>query len=136
MAIVGLVTMAAIHFAQVVPAVISTPYLATAFVLLTLTCIGLAFCLLVSDRAAGWILVGVVNGLTIIGYVFTRTVSSFFDTKDVGNWTDSLGMVALLIETLLILLTLYRLFRDRRLQATLQVGVNPSASPEFPASSD
>jgi hypothetical protein len=114
MAIVGLVTVAAIHWAQVVPTIKDAPYLGTAFLLLTLSCIGLAYWLLVSDRGSVWALVAGVNGLTITGYIFTRTVSSFFDNQDVGNWSESLGMVALLVESLLVLLTLYRLFGDRR----------------------
>ncbi|HEX6394289.1 MAG TPA: hypothetical protein VFZ97_12675 [Acidimicrobiales bacterium] len=118
MAIVGLVTVAAIHWAQVVPTMKDSPYLGTAFLLLTLACIGLAFWLLVSDRGLAWILVAGVNGLTIAGYIFTRTVSSFLDSQDVGNWSESLAMVALLVESLLVLLTLYRLIGEGREQTT------------------
>jgi hypothetical protein len=127
MAIIGLVTVAAIHWAQVVPAIRDAPYLGTAFLLLTLACIGLAFGLLISDSAVAWISVAVVSGMTIAGYIFTRTVSSFFDDQDVGNWSEPLGMVALLVETLLISLTIYWLLRARHsLGADRHIRVSPS----------
>lgn len=113
MAIVGLVTVAAIHWAQVVPLMKDTPYLGTAFLLLTLACIGLAIGLLVSDRPAVWILVSAVSGVTITGYIFTRTVSTFFDDQDVGDWSEPLGMVSLLVETLLVMLSIYWVVKRR-----------------------
>ena len=108
-AIAGLVTVAAIHWAQVVPTLKDTPLLGAAFVVLSLACVGLAGVLLVSRRRVAWMTVAIVNTLAVAGYIFTRTVSSFFDNQDVGNWSEALGMVALLVESLLILLSLYRL---------------------------
>jgi hypothetical protein len=112
-AIVGLVTVAAIHWAQVVPTMSDAPFLATGFLLVTLSSVGLAFCLFVSDMAVAWLGVAVLNALTVAGYIFTRSVSSFFDRQDVGNWSETLGMVALLVESLLILFSLYRVLEDR-----------------------
>ena len=113
LAIAGLIAVAAIHLSQVVPTVKQTPYLGTMFVLLVVACVGLAGCLLISDRAQVWTAVAVVNGLAVAGYVFTRTASSFIDNQDVGNWSETLGMVALLVEGVLILLSVHAFWGHR-----------------------
>ena len=109
LAIAGLIAVAAIHLDQVVSTVKQTPYLGTLFVLLVVACVALAGVLLRSDRREAWAAVAVVNGLTVGGYVFTRTLSTFVDSQDVGNWSENLGMVALLVEAVLILLSLHEL---------------------------
>jgi hypothetical protein len=112
-AIIALIGVAAIHLAQVVPTVQQTPYLGAAFVALTLSCMALAGWLLVAETAAGWAAVAGLNALAIAGYAFTRTFSTFFDNQDVGNWDEMLGLVALLIEGVLIGLSLLQLHRSR-----------------------
>jgi hypothetical protein len=114
-AIIGLIGVATVHLAQVVPTIDQTPYLGASFVLLTVACVALAGGVLVADRAAVWALVGVVNLLSVAGYAFTRTFSTFFDQQDVGNWSEMLGVAALLVEGLLVMLSLHQLWigRDR-----------------------
>ncbi|HUE60770.1 MAG TPA: hypothetical protein VMO88_14430 [Acidimicrobiales bacterium] len=124
LAIAGLIAVAAIHLAQVVPTVKQTPYLGALFILLVIGCVGLAACLLESDRAEVWSAVAVLNGLAIAGYVFTRAVSSFIDNQDVGNWGETLGLVALLVEGVLILLSLHEL-RGQRIHRSARA-VNPT----------
>ncbi|HEX4863922.1 MAG TPA: hypothetical protein VFV02_07610, partial [Acidimicrobiales bacterium] len=99
--IVGLVGVAAIHFVQVVPTTEQTPWLGAGFVLLTLACVALAARLIAGQSRSAWVQVGVVNGSAILGYIFTRTFSTFIDNQDVGNWSENLGMGALLVEGLL-----------------------------------
>jgi hypothetical protein len=112
-AIGGLVAVAAIHLGQVVPTVNQTPYLGVAFVGLTLACVLLAGWLLVNAPGPVWAAVALVNTLAIAGYVFTRTASTFFDNQDVGNWGETLGLVALLIEGSLVVLSLHQLYGER-----------------------
>ena len=109
LAIAGLIAVAAIHLGQVVSTVKQTPYLGTLFVLLVAGCVALAGILLRSDRAEAWAAVAVINALAVGGYVFTRTLSTFVDNQDVGNWSENLGMVALLVEAVLILVSLHAL---------------------------
>ncbi len=110
--ILGLGSVAAIHLYQIVPTTEQTPALGAAFVLLILACCGLAMGLLHRADRMVWALVGLVNLAAIGGYVFTRLVStSFFDNQDVGNWSQGLGVVALFVEGLLVLLSLYALAR-------------------------
>lgn len=107
--IVGLVGVAAIHFVQVVPTTEQTPWLGAGFVLLTVACVALAGRLIAGQSRATWVQVGVVNGLAILGYILTRTFSTFIDNQDVGNWSENLGMGALLVEGLLVLLSFRQL---------------------------
>ena len=117
-AIGGLVAVAAIHLGQVVPTVNQTPYLGAAFVALTLACVFLAGWLLVDAPGPVWAAVALVNISAIAGYVFTRTASTFFDNQDVGNWGETLGLVALLIEGSLVVLSLHQL-RDEKVARSI-----------------
>jgi hypothetical protein len=109
-AVVGLVTVAAIHFGQVVPTVQQTPYLGAAFVVVTVACILLAGRLLLGDTRMVWLQVGAVNLLSIGGYAFTRMFSTFIDRGDAGHWSETLGLVALLVEGSLVLLCVLQIF--------------------------
>lgn len=113
-AVVGLIGVAAIHFAQVVTTIEATPYLGAAFVALTLACVGLAAGLVVNDGPALWVLVGAVNAAAIAGYAFTRLFSTFFDNQDVGKWSETLGLAALFVEVLLVALSLRQARAARR----------------------
>ncbi len=59
--IVGLVTVAAIQWAQVVPAIKETPYLGGAFLALTIACVVLAGALFVNEQGIVWWSVAAVN---------------------------------------------------------------------------
>jgi hypothetical protein len=119
--IVGLVGVAAIHFVQVVPTTEQTPWLGAGFVLLTIACVVLAARLISGQSRLTWFQVGVVNLLAILGYIFTRTFSTFIDNQDVGNWSENLGMGALLVEGLLLLLSARELVVRRTLAARLSL---------------
>lgn len=112
--IVGLVAVAAIHFVQVVPTTEQSPWLGAGFVVLTVACVMLAARLIAGQSRVTWSLVGMVNASAIVGYIFTRTLSTFLDNQDVGNWSENLGMGALLIEGLLLMLSLWQLFASAR----------------------
>ena len=119
--IVGLVGVAAVHFVQVVPTTEQTPWLGAGFVLLTVACVVLAGRLIAGQSRATWVQVGVVNGLAILGYIFTRSFSTFIDNGDVGNWSENLGMAALLVEGLLLILSLRQLLVSRSAAGRFQL---------------
>jgi hypothetical protein len=100
----GLGAVAVIHFSQVVSTVEETPWLGAAFVALTLACMVLAGQLLQRGGRWLWTQVAVVNLTAIGGYAFTRLFSTPFDSTDVGNWSEMLGLAALFIEGTLVLL--------------------------------
>jgi hypothetical protein len=66
--------------------------------------------LLLGDTRTVWLQVGAVNLLSIGGYAFTRTFSTFVDRGDAGNWSETLGLVALLVEGSLVLLCVLQIF--------------------------
>jgi hypothetical protein len=123
--IVGLVGVAAIHLAQIVPTTQETPYLGVGFVVLTVSSVALAACLLSREREVIWSAIAVVNAMAIIGYVFTRTFSTGFDNQDAGNWGEPLGLVALLVEGLLVCLGLTRMYRIRFAGVATGLGATP-----------
>jgi hypothetical protein len=116
--IIGLGAVAVIHFAQVVPTTEQTPWLGAAFVLLTAACIVVAAQLLYSSAPLVWLQVAVLNVSAIAGYAFTRLVSTPIDNGDVGNWSETLGVAALLIESLLVILSLHAIKRKPGSSAT------------------
>jgi len=108
-AILGLIGVGVIHFAQVVQTTEQTPYLGVAFLLLALATAAVAAMLLHGGSRLAWALTAAVNLAAIGGYVFTRLWSTALDNQDVGNWSEALGLAALFLEVLLAALALYAL---------------------------
>src|SRR5205823_4849655 len=102
--VLGLAAVAIVHLVQVADTFDESPSLAVAFILLSVACLALAALLLHRPTRAVWIQVGVLNAMIIAGYIVTRVVSTGFDDDDVGNWSETLGVAALLTEGLLVLL--------------------------------
>jgi hypothetical protein len=110
----GLVAVAVVHFSQIVPTIQQTPWLGVGFLLLSAACVALASQLLERSTRGLWLGVAAVNVFTILGYVFTRAVSTPLDNQDVGNWSETLGVTALFIEGLMVLLSIRVLWRIPR----------------------
>jgi hypothetical protein len=89
------------------------PYMGTLFVLLTVTCVGLAAVVLVHDVPLVYAAAVTVCGLAILGYAATRTVAFPQLADDVGNWLEPLGIVAICSEATVIGLSLAALRRTR-----------------------
>jgi hypothetical protein len=106
-AVLGLVGVAAIHFSMVVDTVKQTPWLGVAFIAAIVASLALAGMLIRSRSPLVWLQVGALNLALIGGYAFTRLASTPFDNQDVGNWSESLGLVSLLVEGLLVVLSIY-----------------------------
>jgi hypothetical protein len=122
-AILGLVAVAVVHLVQVSETFNESPSLAVAFILLSLACLGLAVPLLQGATWAVWVAVVVLNLGIIVGYVFTRVLSTGFDDGDVGNWSETLGVASIIIEALLVLLSAFamvELSRSNSVQADPQ----------------
>ena len=47
------------------------------------------------------------DGRPIVGYAFTRMLSTPLDHQDVGNWACALGLVALFVEGVLVAVAAY-----------------------------
>ena len=81
------------------------------FVILTVACAALAARLLTGAARTVWAQVAALNLVAMAGYAFTRMFSTFIDNQDVGNWSEMLGLAALLVEGLLVLLSVRELRR-------------------------
>lgn len=82
------------------------PYIGWSFVALEVTAVVLAAALVVRDVTIVWWAAGAVPALAIVAFVITRTVALPQIADDVGNWTEPLGVVALVAEGMLVVLAL------------------------------
>jgi len=105
--VLGLAAVAIVHLVQVGDTFDESPWLAVAFILLSVACLVLAAQLLHRPTRAVWLQVAVLNAMIIVGFVFTRVVSTRFDDGDVGNWSETLAVASVLTEGFLVLLSVY-----------------------------
>jgi hypothetical protein len=107
--IAGLVAVAVVHLVQLPETVPPTPGLGALFTALVLAAVLVAAGLVRADVRALWYATALTATGPLLGYVLTRSMPVPFDTEDVGNWTEPLGLVALLLEGCLLALSVYRL---------------------------
>ena len=84
------------------------PYIGVLFIGLEVTLLAVAVVLVVADTPLAWTVAGVVPALAVVAYVVSRSVGLPQIGDDVGNWTEPLGVVSVVFETLLLLLVLVR----------------------------
>jgi hypothetical protein len=114
--IMGLVGVALIHLLDSGSKFGETPYVFWMYVGLMVASLGVAGLLLHTESWRTWALAGGLAGVTILGYVLSRTTGLPGATKDVGNWSEPLGLASLLIEGCIVALALYRVFMMRPAQ--------------------
>ncbi|MEP6666615.1 MAG: hypothetical protein ABJA81_09230 [Nocardioidaceae bacterium] len=78
------------------------PYVGVLFIVLTVACALLAVGLLVSDSMALWALSALTCGLSVIAFVWSRTLGLPQIGDDIGNWLEPLGIAAVLAECLTV----------------------------------
>ena len=107
--IVVLLGIAVIHFVQIVPTYQQSSLLGISFLALIAGSVLMAAHVVrgASTRAQLWVPVGIFGILAMVGYAFTRMVSSPLDKADVGNWSCMLGLVALFVEAAVVALSAY-----------------------------
>src|SRR5581483_10145824 len=92
--IVGLVGIAWIHLLDLSDKLKETPYLGVAYIGLIAGC---AVAAALRDRR-GFLLAGGLAAATLAGYCLSRTVGLPAATDDIGNWTETLGILSLVAE--------------------------------------
>ncbi|HCF99141.1 MAG TPA: hypothetical protein DEV93_01190 [Chloroflexi bacterium] len=112
-AIMGLVGVALIHLLDSGSKFAETPYVFWMYVALMVASLGVAGLLLHTESWRTWAMAGGLAGSAIVGYVLSRTTGLPGAGKDVGNWSEPLGLAALFIEGCIVALALYRLFMLR-----------------------
>lgn len=75
-----------------------------------------------------WAPVGLLGVMALMGYAFTRVVSTPLDNQDVGNWACTLGMAALVVEGLLVALCVHAIRVTTRAKAP-EFAVDPAWLP-------
>lgn len=113
LAVAALGGIAVIHLVEIVGAFGSMPVLAGMFVALTAAATLVAVALVHADHLVLWLAAGLTAAGATGGYLLTRLVAVPFDTGDVGNWLEPLGVVSSFVQTSLLLLCGYRLLALR-----------------------
>jgi len=64
--------------------------------------------LLRTDSRLTWMLAGGAAGLTIVGFILTRTTGLPGFPDNVGDWREPLGLASLWVEGLVLVLSVYK----------------------------
>lgn len=113
-ALIGLLSIAAIHLLLVNGDMHEVPWVAVADVVLIVACLALAEALIRSDSLLVWLATGAFAGGTAFGFCMSRMVGLPGDHgRDLTNWLEPAGMVSLLAEGVVVIIVLARL-ADRR----------------------
>lgn len=109
--VVGCLAVAAIHVIDQggVPGTKGPEYVQLLYYALEVAGVLVAALLLTKHARVGWLLsLGVAAG-PIVGYVLSRGPGLPNYTDDIGNWGESLGVVSLVVEGILLILALVSL---------------------------
>jgi hypothetical protein len=101
----GLITMGVIHAVEIQGELGGAVWLTVGFILLAAAGPLAGLWLLVQPTVPAWVLAGLVCLLAALGYMATRSFGVPGDHDDVGNWLEPLGLVALITEWLVVILT-------------------------------
>jgi len=100
--IIGLLGIGLIHFLDVVGKFKETPYLGWLYLALIAGCLAASALLFRPDARLGWSIALVLSAATFTGYLLSRTTGLPAATRDIGNWTEPLGLASLYVEGLVV----------------------------------
>ncbi len=95
--VAGLASMIAIHATELASKTHEVTYLGFGYLALIVASF-VAITMLVTRDRRGWLLAGATAGATLIGYVLTRTTGLPGSTDDIGNWSETLAIWAMVTE--------------------------------------
>ena len=105
--IVGLLGIALIHFLDAFSAFDESKFVFVLYILLMIVTLFASGILLRTDSRLTWMLAGGTAGLTIVGFLLTRTTGLPGFPDNVGNWKEPLGLASLWVEGLVLVLSVY-----------------------------
>jgi len=110
---VGCLAVAAIHVIDQggVPGTKGPEYVQILYYALEVAGVLAAALLLTKHARAGWLLSLAVAAGPIVGYVLSRGPGLPDYTDDIGNWAEPLGVVSLVVEGILLIITVVLLRR-------------------------
>jgi hypothetical protein len=121
--IVGLVGIALIHYLDAFNVIDESKLVFLLYLLLMVTTLVASAVLLRTDSRLTWLLATGAAGLTILGYVASRTIGLPGLTDDIGKWTEPLGLASLWVEGVVFVLAAYKVLTtpsiQRRVKPTL-----------------
>jgi hypothetical protein len=104
-----LLGIALIHLLDAIAKFHEAKYVFVLYLLLMAGALLVSAFLLRTDSRSAWTLVTLIAGLTLIGFVLSRTTGLPNFKDDVGNWTEPLGVASLFVEGVAVLLGLYKI---------------------------
>lgn len=108
-AVIGLAGIALVHVIDAPDKFDELPYVGVLFVGLIIATLGVAAFLIRTDDMRIWLAAFVLSGATMVGFAMSRIVGLPGDHRaDIGNWSEPLGLVSLLIEGCVVLLAVAR----------------------------
>ena len=102
LAATGLVAVAVAHVLDLPNQIHGALYITAGYVVLIAASLVLAGRLIVRDRRSDRQVAALVTGAAALAYIASRTTGLPFDTADIGNWAEHLGIVTLVAETLVL----------------------------------
>jgi hypothetical protein len=105
---------AAAHIPVISPHLEEAPYMGVLFIALTSACLILAAAALMYDSPAVYAASAFTCGSAVLGYAATRLIAFPMLADDVGNWYEPLGVVSVLSETAVVVLSIAALLGARR----------------------
>lgn len=113
--IVGLAGIALIHFLDAFNQVDENKPIFVLYILLMVVTLAAGAILLRTDSRLTWMVAAAAGGLTMLGYVLSRTTGLPGFTDDIGNWTEPLGLASLWVEGLTLALAAYKVATTPRI---------------------
>ena len=101
-AIAGLVGVAVVHALQLPGRLRRRRLPGVLFIALIVTCLALAAAMTRMTDQTLWVATGGLSALVLLGFVLSRTSGLPGFTEDIDEWTEPLGLVALVLEGLLV----------------------------------
>lgn len=102
-AAVLLLLVAGVHVPVTPEHLAQAPYIGVLFISLIVVCVVFAPLLAFRDSKPVWVAAGLVNALAIAAYAVSRSLPLPQIADDVGNWTEPLGMAAVVAEAVTVL---------------------------------
>jgi len=114
--VVLLLGIALIHLLDAVDQFHEHTYVFVLYLLLMAGSLAVAAFLLRTDSRLAWSLVTLIAGLTLLGFILSRTTGLPNFDDDIGNWTEPLGLASLFTEGVALLLGLYKVATTPRIE--------------------
>ena len=106
--IVGLVGIALIHFLDAFSVIDESKFVFGLYIMLMIVTVLASGILLRTDSRRTWMLAGGTAGLTLLGFILTRTTGLPGFPDNVGNWREPLGLASLWVEGMVLALSVYK----------------------------